>query len=91
MMWGMALLELGRILTVYLELCWGAWESSRETLWGLGLVSSCNVELRVPLELKQGSRASSRVSLGNSVFLSCCSSGLRVTLEPWWGSMFLSV
>lgn len=52
MMWNKAPLELGQILTVPLEFRWGHWDSSQVTSAGLGLISSCDLELGVPLELQ---------------------------------------
>lgn len=66
---------------ISLEFRWGHWESFQVASGDLGLVSICDLELRVLLELQQGSRASCQIVAGNSSFPSSCDRKLRVPLE----------
>lgn len=79
---------------ISLEFRWGHWESFQVASGDLGLVSICDLELRVLLELQQGSRASVKLWLGtrvsplvvtgNSGFLLSGNSGLRPHLSCRW-------
>ena len=56
-----------------------------------GLLSSADMDLRVPMEFQQGSQASSHVETFKSAFLSSCQSSVRLPVELTWGFVAFSL
>ena len=56
-----------------------------------GLLSSADMDLRVPMEFQQGSQASSHVETCRYAFLLSCSSSVRLPVELTWGFVAFSL
>ena len=57
---------------------------SRVRAVGLGFLSSCDGDLRIPLKWKQGNQDSSQVEVGNLCFLSSCSRNTEFLSSCCW-------